>query len=340
MPRNLRAVLLNDTAAKGHHGCTLVNRQLEALAGEAGIEIVRTLPLTAPWDQIARDPYDLILVNGEGTLHHDTKGAHAIGAIGACAGETGRPAFLVNSICQALPPSVGAALKGFRGIWARDRYSQQCFAEFGIEAGYAPDLTLTYTAPERPRERDILFITDSSMGGATAALFQLSRTIPHARFLPLRSRPPQGRAPLNRERIRYGVRRLAARIHPNPIYRARYRDIVEGFDDFIALLQEQAGFLLAGRFHAVCIALDLQIPFLVIPTNSWKVEALLEEVGLSHRLLSDVDDFAERTADLPPSRIAPYTDEERASIEKFKAMARAENKALFKQIADRVEPRR
>ncbi len=336
MPPALRAILLNDTAAKGHHGCTLVNRQLKLLAGKAGIEVFRTLPLTAPWDTILREATDLILVNGEGTLHHDTKGARAIAEIAARAGETGRPAFLVNSICQALPAAVGASLKGFRGVWARDRYSQRDFASHGFEAHYAPDLTLTFEAPERAREGDILFITDSSMSRETAALFGLSKKIPGARFLPLRSRPPEDRGLLDREAIRYRLRRFAAHVHPNPIYRARYGDLIPRFDDFIEELQTEAGFILAGRFHAVCIALDLEIPFFVIPTNSWKVEALLEEVGLTHRLLSSVDDFEALAAGQPPSAIAPLTEDERAKIAGFKQMAKSDNEAMFRDIAASV----
>jgi hypothetical protein len=336
MPPVLRAILLNDTAAKGHHGCTLVNRQLKLLATEAGIELLGTLPLTAPWETILREAPDLILVNGEGTLHHDTKGAHAIAGIAARAGETGRPAFLVNSICQALPAPVGAALKGFRGVWARDRYSQRDFASHGVEANYAPDLTLTFEAPERAREGDTLFITDSSMSRETAALFRLSQEIPAARFLPLRSRPPEDRGQLDREMLRYRLRRLVAKLHPNPVYRARYGDLIPRFDDFIAELQSRCGFLLAGRFHAVCIALDLQIPFFVIPTNSWKVEALLEEVGLSHRLLSSLDGFKALAAERLPTDIAPLTEDERGKIAAFKQMAKSENEAMFRAIAEAV----
>ncbi|MFD0987160.1 polysaccharide pyruvyl transferase family protein [Methyloligella solikamskensis] len=336
MTRTLRAVLVNDTAAKGHHGCALVNRQLAELAREAGIGIAHTLPLTASWETIKGEAPDLIVVNGEGTLHHDTKGAHAIAALGAKAQAAGPPAFLINTICQDLPPSLGEGLKGYTCVFARDRYSQQSFAEHGMTAGYAPDLTLTYRAPDRERRGDTLFITDSSMGAETTALFRLSETLPGARFLPLRSRPPEGRGLLDREALRYRVRTTLARIHPDPVYRARYLEIVEDFDDFIGLLQTEAGFLLAGRFHAVCIALDLGLPFFAVPPNSWKVEALLEEVGLSHRLLPGAEAFAEKAAGLPPSQIAPFTKEERAAIARFKQMALSENRAMFQQIADAV----
>ncbi|ODA68390.1 Polysaccharide pyruvyl transferase [Methyloligella halotolerans] len=336
MPPTLRAVLVNDTAAKGHHGCTLVNRQLAQLAGEAGIEISRTMPLTAAWDALTETGPDMLLVNGEGTLHHDTKGSRAIAGIGRAATRTGHPAFLINSICQALPPAVGEALKGFRGVWARDRQSQRSFTEFGIEAGYAPDLTLTYEAPSRSRTADLLFITDSSMSGETNALFRLSTETPGSRFLPLRSHPPRDRGITDRDTLRYRMKRAIARAHPDPVYRARYRNIVEDFEDLIALLQEQAGFLLAGRFHAVCIALDLGIPFFAIPTNSWKVEALLEEIGLSHRMLPSAEAFAQRAASLPPSRIAPFSQEEHAAIGRFKTMARRENGLMFQTIAASV----
>ncbi len=80
----------------------------------------------------------------------------------------------------------------------------------------------------------------------------------------------------------------------------------------------------------------MQIPFFVIPTNSWKVEALLEEVGLSHRLLNSLDSFEALAADQPPSDIASFTEEERGKIAAFKQMARSENEAMFRAIAEAV----
>jgi hypothetical protein len=71
----MRAVLINNTDSQGHHGCTLVNRQIDALANEFGIQIVAKLPLNSDWDALAPKQFDTVIVNGEGTLHSSKKGA-------------------------------------------------------------------------------------------------------------------------------------------------------------------------------------------------------------------------------------------------------------------------
>ena len=36
----------------------------------------------------------------------------------------------------------------------------------------------------------------------------------------------------------------------------------------------------SGRFHAVCFAIATETPFLALTSNAWKIEALVEDIGI------------------------------------------------------------
>ena len=71
----MRAVLINTTDEIGHHGCTLVNRQIDHYARLVGIDFVERLSLNQNWNTV-RD-FDIALVNGEGSLHGSSKAPNA-----------------------------------------------------------------------------------------------------------------------------------------------------------------------------------------------------------------------------------------------------------------------
>src|SRR5262247_4678449 len=92
--RPMKAVLINTTFQLGHHGCTLVDRQLDVLTTEAGLDVCAKLPLHADWQKLAPADFDLVLVNGEGALHHNSKADRRLAAVRQRARARGRPALL------------------------------------------------------------------------------------------------------------------------------------------------------------------------------------------------------------------------------------------------------
>ncbi|OLA72414.1 MAG: hypothetical protein BHW62_10215 [Acinetobacter sp. CAG:196_36_41] len=75
--RTIKAYILNDTSREKHHaGCLLVMKNLKTLCKKYGIEILfsdKALPdenidIIQFKENIKR--FDLLLLNGEGTLHH------------------------------------------------------------------------------------------------------------------------------------------------------------------------------------------------------------------------------------------------------------------------------
>src|SRR5215510_1742761 len=140
----MKAVLINTTFQLGHHGCTLVDRQLDLLTAEAGLDVCVKLPLHADWQKLAPADFDLVLVNGEGALHHDSKAARRLAEVPLWARERGRPAFLINSVYEANGPEIAAGVARFDAVFARDELSRGALTEAGIAATVVPDLALTW----------------------------------------------------------------------------------------------------------------------------------------------------------------------------------------------------
>jgi hypothetical protein len=329
----MKAVLINTTFQLGHHGCTLVDRQLDLLTAEAGLDICAKLPLNSDWRKLAPAEFDLVLVNGEGALHHDSKAARRLAQVPLWAHECSRPAFLINSVYEANGPEIASGIARYNAVFARDELSQGALTEAGIAATVVPDLTLTWE-PDVVRGRGrLVVITDSTVQDTNARLHHWARAI-GGHYLPLMARPPHPAANAHADASRwwrYTVKRLAARAAPPGLWRDRWRSLIPGFDDYIAWLAEHAGLIVSGRFHGVCMALDLGIPVLGIASNTWKIEAVLTGAGLGHRLVSDLEELQRQ---LLTKGIEPYlyTPAELERVAGFRRQALASARAMFRSI--------
>ncbi len=315
----LKSILFNPTSAMGHHGCTLVARQLEHVASAAGIEIAARIPLEADWDVLAPSQFDLVLVNGEGTLHSNAKGARRIAAIPAWSQKRNVPSFLINTIYEGNGPEIDEAMRGFVGIYTRDRESALALSNVGIDATTTGDLSLTWQPPLGFRdEADQTFVIGSTLASVRSDLYRLSRDI-GARYVPILARPAANVTGGNAKRLRkYIAKKAASVVAPPGPWRARWRSAVPDFDDFVALLQSRAKLIVTGRFHGACIAMALGIPVIGVASNTHKMQSLFADVGLSHRLFATV---GEARAALETRTLAHYTLNELGAIEQAKSNA-------------------
>src|SRR5499433_3489238 len=224
----MKAVLINTTFQLGHHGCTLVDRQLDVLTTEAGLDVCAKLPLHADWQKLAPADFDLVLVNGEGALHHDSKAARRLAEVPLWARERGRPAFLINSVYEANGPEIAAGVARYHAVFARDELSRQALSEAGIKATVVPDLTLTWEPALTRGGGRLVVVTDSTLQDANARLHHVALAT-GARYLPLMARPPQpalqAHADASRWR-RYAAKRLAAYWAPPGLWRDRWRNLI------------------------------------------------------------------------------------------------------------------
>ena len=121
----MKVAIRNDCSRFDHFGCKLVMRQYRALCAEYGMEIVK------------EGEQDLLIVNGEGTLHGGRSNASKLLDVEG-------PAVLMNTVYHRNPDSWGEKLKKFDFIAVRESFSRVELAKVGIEAVVVPDICFTW----------------------------------------------------------------------------------------------------------------------------------------------------------------------------------------------------
>ena len=329
----LSAVLFNTTARGGHHGCTVVCAQIDYLAREAGISVDLQLGLDLSEAPHSLERYDLVLVNGEGSLHHDGGTAHKIAAIARHCAAIGRPAFLINSVYEANGPEIAAGVAEFCRRWTRDRASAAEMRAAGLSCETIPDLSLTWSPDVVSPARDGIVVTDSVLKDVAKDLWALSRDL-HAPYVPLKTVPPLlPRHPGSnaRRRNRWLWRRRLVHLLPSGPMRSAYADVVPDLTDFARVLAKSS-LLVTGRFHAVTLAMDLELPFLAISSNTGKIEGLMAMVGIEGRVFRSVADLTQRLRTDGPAAFA-LTEAERTAIREHRRETLAAARDMFARIA-------
>ncbi|MBA3518771.1 MAG: polysaccharide pyruvyl transferase family protein [Rhizobiales bacterium] len=331
----LRAAMIHTTSYVGHHGCTLVCRRIGELAADNGIQIASWLPLRFDEMRIDWTRYDLLLVNGEGSLHGDRPAAHLIANLARLAERIGRPAYLINSVYENNGRGVAAGVSRYRRIYMRESLSRDRAREAGLSAEIVPDLSLTWRPSCLPARGDGIVVNDSTLGATRHELFELSREI-DAAYITINGRPPRlvdfpGRN-IGRQ-ARYDLKRILGRLSPPGRRRSAAVNGISVFDAFVEKLASDAAVLVTGRFHGVCLALDLEIPVLALASNTHKIQGLCADVGIESRLFGSVSEIR-RLLKASHLRDLRYSPDELKRIRSFRQAALVRAQAMFKSIAD------
>jgi polysaccharide pyruvyl transferase WcaK-like protein len=86
--------------------------------------------------------------------------------------------------------------------------------------------------------------------------------------------------------------------------------------------------LVSGRFHACTLSLGARTPFVAVPSNTGKILALVEDVGLQ-RWRADVRLHA---PDINDARLLGWQAGELAAVSDYLAHARSSAESLFADI--------
>jgi hypothetical protein len=280
--------LVNDTRYDNHHGGLTVVRNLHLGMERRGWRCVGSLPVSASVCQLGPLRHRIreaqrIIVNGEGSLHHDSRNTGRLHAICSALQDT-HPVYLVNAVWQDNDAARWKpVLARFAAVYARDRRSQRQLQTLGVEAGYAPDLTF-YDYPRfEVNSRSGYLCTDSVLNDWTTEALRLCEQDQEIGFLTLftgEMRYVRGPRDWNK-RLKYRVypwlrKTLGVQVPP------RYRSLPYARKDTGVFLKTVASCraVCVARYHALCFAMQQQVPFIVAASNSHKSEALLEEAGL------------------------------------------------------------
>ena len=280
--------LVNDTRYHNHHGCLTVIRNLHLGMQRRGWTCVGSLPVSASVRQLGRYRRQLrearlVVVNGEGTLHHDRRGAQRLLAV--CEElQKHHPVVLVNALWQDNDAARWqSVLDGFTSITTRDRRSQAQLRALGVDAHYAPDLTFYDYPKATVTHRSKFGCTDSVLNRWTTAALEQCAQDDDMRFCPVYTgdlRYSRGPRDWGRK-VKYRLypwlgRQFGLKIPP------RYRSLEYAERDTGVFLETLAACsaVCVARYHVLCFAVQQQVPFIAVASNSHKSEALVEELGL------------------------------------------------------------
>jgi len=164
----MNTVLLNDTRSDDHIGCELVIKNSFFKCSQVGLNIIATVPtseasrateILAPYIQSTQ----LVLLNGEGTLHDDKPNALSLLAAAKSAKDAGLVVILYNALW--INNTIGKKyLSVFDFIFCRDQSSLTAVLEDypDADAQVVPDMTFATQLPANiPAARKGVLVTDS-----------------------------------------------------------------------------------------------------------------------------------------------------------------------------------
>ena len=124
--------LANDTTEVRHAGCKAVMRSLKAAIDEAGLTVIgRHVTGTRDVDGAAFAAADVVLINGEGTIHHSGPRAMFLLSLIRCAKDQGKRVCLVNTLFQQYDCPQDDILEGLSLLTVREPRSAAFARRYG-----------------------------------------------------------------------------------------------------------------------------------------------------------------------------------------------------------------
>lgn len=308
-PSPLRAALFNDTSHDQHFGCDLVVAEVDRRLAVAGV--------TPVWRHYVEDDWrtcpeivsstldvDVVVVNGEGTIHDTAVWARAVvlSRVGHYAKRRlGVPSFLINATIHAIDEKTARVLGSFDRIFVRDSTSQNELLRFGIESTVVPDITLSADLPKARTRSGYCYSGNVKKGsGEQLALRGKAGNMPFVCV----------------KKEEYG----GAPFAPGPL---EYAEQLSSYE-----------LMLTGRFHVVTFCLATETPFVAVESNTPKISSLLRDIfGSTDRVISD-----EEIASVDLSRFARWSESEISKLRAFRTAAREKVDRMFAEIGA-VAPR-
>lgn len=334
-------VLVNDTTTQMHHGCELVMKQIRDLLALRNINVIATSAEGTNWREDRRFLHkvakcDGIIVNGEGTIHHNRPAGRLLLEVTELAEQYKLPIYLINTTYQENPADFKHYLDKFDGIFVREGESAKELNNLGVACTVVPDLTLSYSySPQKSRSS--IGVSDSSIEPVSQKLFTLSRAH-QAKFLPvIRSRKYDGTFNLTEflRDIKFDLTRLKLKKSNTNNYLALrnlyLKKTIATFFDEVA----SCHVVISGRFHVICFCILTDTPFLAIDGNSHKIQSMLRDIGLSEKRMVSPEEIV----NIPMHLDHSFSEHELNALATFKQQAKVRINSMFDVIAQRIHAR-
>lgn len=261
----MKILLLNDNGVVPHIGCLGVSDAHARMLGSRGHAVVRrrfvadcgdfytgdeeastAAVLADPGLRSDLDSVDAVVLNGEGSIHHGA-GLHWL-AIVAAAQRLGKMTLVVNAVVQESLQFVGV-LRSADDVCVRDLRSLRYLESQGVRARLVPDS---------------IFEANFDGGCNIDLTGRIVVTDWH----------PQRNADVGAA-IRGFMQERGTECFYYPMMHGCWRDHWRSaLADWL-----RARAVVTGRHHGVCLAALARVPFVALPSNTYKVEGMLEAAG-------------------------------------------------------------
>lgn len=286
-------LVVNDTRVDNHHGCFSVMTAITQLLDANGMVPVAFWPAHAEWRGNAE--FDgalgraaLVIVNGEGTIHHDLPAGRRLLEVAAAVRAVGKPVALINTGWEANGPELTDMLQDFDLIAVRDTRSAGFIDKASDKVRVVPDLSFYYAGTTAqtlcdpdPGDRSGIGFTDNVDRKKALYLEQLRQAVKgqtlsivhgdKGGYLQFLRDGLSLRQDIIKPRFALGLLGLRHRL-----WAARHLD-TPAFLTQLAKLQ----LAVSGRFHTCTLAVAVGTPFVAQSSNTGKIAALAHDAGLA-----------------------------------------------------------
>ncbi len=336
------AVILNDTSYESHHGCETVVKNIIDLLNKNGIKTIDTNSVGLNWlenksflDSMSKS--DIVIVNGEGTLHHAQPRAKELVTVGKYVkNKLNIPVVLINTTYQENGDEVAEYMKYFDLIFVRETLSKNDLEQYDIKSEVVPDMTF-YTKYNLVNKK-----VNSNIGITDSVYIELSEKLynnslkKQYKYLPALTNPKFRDNSIKNilryakyniyKNIKFILQRFGYQFNHQSIRMFHY---INGYENYIQQIANLK-FLVVGRYHSLCFSLKALTPFVAIKSNSHKIEGLLEDIGIGNNRL-----IGEKV--LEKIEIDEFSSEELMKIKKYIETAPLKIENMFKEIDELLD---
>lgn len=276
------------------------------------------------------DAAQVLIINGEGTLHHGKRKGLWLLEAGARVKANGGKVALINALWQDNPKNWGKLTSQFDLLQCRDSRSAHGLSEqSGKEVLWFGDLSMMQPAEANDFSRKGITVSCSVNRAAANSLVNFARRT-NAAYVPVTSHIKHVSSHAK------GLKRILRKTYAEMVQKrflAKYTNTKLVCSDIEYMMElSQRELLVTGRFHAVCMAILTKTPFVAVTSNTWKIEALLADIGLDP---ARVQPMGALTPDLLEKDWA-FSDTENQAMEVALPEWRTAAEIMFDQIAGLV----
>lgn len=318
-------LLVNDTSLVCHHGCTLLMECIYDLFQKNNLIIKDRIFYEENYLNFLskKMDYDLILINGEGTIHGnknaDKKKVNQIfDFIKLVKKRYNIPIIIFNSTISSLKKNQLKILKMVDKLYVREYYSFNYLKKNRIKSKIVPDLLILLRFKNNKIGKNVI-VNDSSVKINNEKLIQFSN-YNNFEYIPI----------LYNNYLRYFRYFTYKLINIYEIktitkfYLITKKYYVHRFLKKI----NNSKFIITGRFHSIFISLAKMKAFYTFESDTYKIKGLMDMIGLQDRMI-DINSLKKKSI-----LLNKFSKNEINKIKKFKKKANQAIKKFIKELKE------